>query len=244
MRWAAGAPHRRPRTRPRTPTRSARRTRDSGSGSPPGTAGTPLAARPRTRRSSAGRNRTRGKRRPVPERLAAFLAQPVGCLAHGSTLAMSLAPLREVYCRPVPILIAFFLIAWLCNALSLAAADWIFDGVQIDGFWPLVIGGAVLGIANSIVKPILTLLTLPLVILTLGLVALRHQRGHARPRRVDRPPTSRSTASGPTSVPRSSSGWSTHILHGLFGLRRDREQSSSCRPSRPHSGGGRSAFSG
>ena len=74
-----------------------------------------------------------------------------------------------MYCRPVPILIAFFLIAWLCNALSLAAADWIFDGVQIDGFWPLVIGGAVLGIANSIVKPILTLLTLPLVILTLGL---------------------------------------------------------------------------
>ena len=38
---------------------------------------------------------------------------------------MLLAPLERVYCRPVPILIAFFLIAWLCNALSLAAADWI-----------------------------------------------------------------------------------------------------------------------
>ena len=66
-------------------------------------------------------------------------------------------------------LIAFFLLAWLANALSLAVADWLFDSVEIDGVWPLVIGGAVLGIANSIVKPILTLLTLPLIILTLGL---------------------------------------------------------------------------
>jgi len=69
----------------------------------------------------------------------------------------------------MPVLIAFFLLAWLANALSLAAADWIFDSVHIDGLWPLVIGGAVLGIANSIVKPILTLLTLPLIIVTLGL---------------------------------------------------------------------------
>jgi putative membrane protein len=69
----------------------------------------------------------------------------------------------------VPALVAFFLLAWLANALSLAAADWVFDSVDIDGVWPLVIGGAVLGIANSIVKPILTLLTLPLVIVTLGL---------------------------------------------------------------------------
>jgi putative membrane protein len=69
----------------------------------------------------------------------------------------------------VPALIAFFLLAWLANALSLAAADWVFDSVEIDGVWPLVLGGAVLGIANSIVKPILTLLTLPLVIVTLGL---------------------------------------------------------------------------
>ena len=59
MRWAAGAPHHRPRTRPRKPTRTARRTRDSASGSPPDTAGRRPAARPRTRRSSAGRNRTR-----------------------------------------------------------------------------------------------------------------------------------------------------------------------------------------
>ena len=66
-------------------------------------------------------------------------------------------------------MILFLLFAWLANILSLAVADWIFSGVHIDGIWPLVIGGAVLGIANTIVKPILTLLTLPLVIVTLGL---------------------------------------------------------------------------
>jgi putative membrane protein len=66
-------------------------------------------------------------------------------------------------------MILFLIFAWIANILSLAVADWIFSGVTIDGFWPLVIGGAVLGIANTIVKPILTILTLPLVIVTLGL---------------------------------------------------------------------------
>ena len=69
----------------------------------------------------------------------------------------------------MPVLILFFVLAWLANILSLAVADAIFSGVAIDGVWPLIIGGAVLGIANTILKPILTLLTLPLVILTLGL---------------------------------------------------------------------------
>ena len=66
-------------------------------------------------------------------------------------------------------LIAYLLVSWLANIVALAVADWIFDGVTIDGWWPLILGAAILGIANTIVKPILTLLTLPLVIVTLGL---------------------------------------------------------------------------
>jgi putative membrane protein len=66
-------------------------------------------------------------------------------------------------------LIMYLLLAWLANIVSLAVADWIFDGVTIDGWGPLLLGAAVLGIANTIIKPILTLLTLPLVIVTLGL---------------------------------------------------------------------------
>jgi putative membrane protein len=66
-------------------------------------------------------------------------------------------------------IVVYLLLSWLANIVSLLVADWIFDGVNIDGWWPLILGAAVLGIANTIVKPILTLLTLPLVIITLGL---------------------------------------------------------------------------
>jgi putative membrane protein len=58
------------------------------------------------------------------------------------------------------------------NMIALAIADWLWDSVTIDGFWPLLIGALVLAIANSIVKPILTILTLPLVIVTFGLFYL------------------------------------------------------------------------
>jgi putative membrane protein len=66
-------------------------------------------------------------------------------------------------------IVMYLLLSWLANIVSLLVADWIFDGVSIEGWWPLILGAAILGIANTIVKPILTLLTLPLVIVTLGL---------------------------------------------------------------------------
>jgi putative membrane protein len=66
-------------------------------------------------------------------------------------------------------LIVYLLLSWLANIVSLLVADWLFDGVSIERWWPLLLGAAVLGIANTIVKPILALLTLPLVIVTLGL---------------------------------------------------------------------------
>jgi putative membrane protein len=66
-------------------------------------------------------------------------------------------------------LIMYLLLAWLANIVSLIVADWMFDGVSIERWWPLLLGAAVLGLANTIIKPILTLLTLPLVIVTLGL---------------------------------------------------------------------------
>ena len=66
-------------------------------------------------------------------------------------------------------LIVYLLLSWLSNILALLVADWIFSGVSIELWWPLILGAAMLGIANTIVKPILTLLTLPLVLITLGL---------------------------------------------------------------------------
>jgi putative membrane protein len=68
--------------------------------------------------------------------------------------------------------VARLLFAWAVNALALWVANGLFSGVDIHGAAAYIIGSAVLGIANAIVKPILALLTLPLIIFTLGLFYL------------------------------------------------------------------------
>ena len=59
-------------------------------------------------------------------------------------------------------------VAWAINAAALWVADALWDGVRINGAAAFLIGSAVLGIANTIIKPVLALLTLPLIIVTLG----------------------------------------------------------------------------
>ena len=59
-------------------------------------------------------------------------------------------------------------LAWAINLAALWVADALFTGVRIDGWAAFLIGSAVLGIANAVLKPILALLTLPLIIITLG----------------------------------------------------------------------------
>lgn len=62
------------------------------------------------------------------------------------------------------------LISFLGTAASLWVAVWIVDGFEFDGeWWQFLIAAAIVGLANMIVKPILRLLSLPLVLLTLGL---------------------------------------------------------------------------
>jgi putative membrane protein len=54
------------------------------------------------------------------------------------------------------------------NALALWIANILWDSVSIHGWWAYILGAAVLGIANAVIKPILAILTLPLIIITLG----------------------------------------------------------------------------
>ena len=63
-------------------------------------------------------------------------------------------------------------VAWAVNAAALWAADALWGSVRIHGWAAYLIGAAVLGIANTVLKPILTFLTLPLIIVTLGLAYL------------------------------------------------------------------------
>jgi putative membrane protein len=69
------------------------------------------------------------------------------------------------------------LITLVINAAALAVTIWLFDGItltgqtDIDKALTLVLVAALFGIVNAIVRPIVAILSLPLYILTLGLVA-------------------------------------------------------------------------
>ena len=65
-------------------------------------------------------------------------------------------------------LVARLVIAWGINILAPWVADALWDGVRINGWGAFLIGAAVLGIANTILKPVLAVLTLPLIVVTLG----------------------------------------------------------------------------
>jgi putative membrane protein len=60
------------------------------------------------------------------------------------------------------------LIHWALNVLALLVADWIFDGFSIERWWPVLLAGAVLGLANVFLKPLVTFIALPLILLTFG----------------------------------------------------------------------------
>jgi putative membrane protein len=61
-----------------------------------------------------------------------------------------------------------FAAAWAISALALYVANGLFSGVRIHGAAAYLIGAAVLAAANAVLKPILALLTLPLILITFG----------------------------------------------------------------------------
>lgn len=65
------------------------------------------------------------------------------------------------------------IIGILVTALSIWVAVAIVPGLEFDGpWWALVLIALILSIINAVVKPIVKLLSLPVVILTLGLFLL------------------------------------------------------------------------
>ncbi|RZT12927.1 MULTISPECIES: phage holin family protein [unclassified Kribbella] len=68
------------------------------------------------------------------------------------------------------------IIRLLVNAVALAAASWIVSGITLQGattgkrVLTLLIVAAIFGVVNAIVKPVVKVLSFPLLILTLGLL--------------------------------------------------------------------------
>ena len=65
-----------------------------------------------------------------------------------------------------------YLFTLLATALSLLVADILLPGVSIQSFPVALISGVVIGLVNAFIKPVITLLTLPINFLTLGLFSL------------------------------------------------------------------------
>jgi len=65
-----------------------------------------------------------------------------------------------------------FLTSVIIFAISIFLVSYLFDLISIDTPTAWIVASLVLGVLNSVVKPFLVLVTLPLTILTLGLFTL------------------------------------------------------------------------
>ena len=59
-------------------------------------------------------------------------------------------------------------ISWLTNAVVLAIVAAVLSGVHVAGVGALLLAAAVFGVLNTVLKPLLRLVTLPLAVLSLG----------------------------------------------------------------------------
>jgi putative membrane protein len=64
------------------------------------------------------------------------------------------------------------LLIWLINSVSLLALPYLMDSVRVGSFVTALIAALVLGLVNTLIRPLLVLLTLPVTVVTLGLFIL------------------------------------------------------------------------
>jgi putative membrane protein len=65
-----------------------------------------------------------------------------------------------------------FLQSWLINTLAVLMAVYLLKGIHYQKPLDLIMASLLLGVLNAVLRPILMLLTLPLLIFTLGLFTL------------------------------------------------------------------------
>lgn len=61
------------------------------------------------------------------------------------------------------------LLIWILNALALIAVANFVPGIHVEGFGAALIAAFFLGLINTLIRPVLLLLTLPVTLVTLGL---------------------------------------------------------------------------
>ncbi len=61
------------------------------------------------------------------------------------------------------------LLIWIINALSLLAVAYLIPSVRVESFYAALVTALLLAVVNTVIRPVLVLVTLPINILTLGL---------------------------------------------------------------------------
>lgn len=61
------------------------------------------------------------------------------------------------------------LLTWLINAAALFALPYLMQSIRVENFTTALVAALILGLVNTLIRPILVVLTLPVTVLTLGL---------------------------------------------------------------------------
>ena len=61
------------------------------------------------------------------------------------------------------------ILKWLLSAAALLFVAYIYDGVSLKSYQAALIAAFVIGLLNTLVRPILVILTLPVTVVTVGL---------------------------------------------------------------------------
>ena len=64
------------------------------------------------------------------------------------------------------------LLIWFLNALALLTVAYVLPGISVDGFTAALVAALILGLINTLLRPLLILLTLPVTVVTYGLFIL------------------------------------------------------------------------
>lgn len=60
-------------------------------------------------------------------------------------------------------------LVWLINTLAVFALPWLLPSVHVSNFAAALLAAALLALINSVLRPLLVLLTLPVTVISLGL---------------------------------------------------------------------------
>lgn len=63
-----------------------------------------------------------------------------------------------------------FPLTWLVTALAIGITAYLLPGIEVAGPFAALVAALILGLVNAFVRPVLLVLTLPLNVLTLGLL--------------------------------------------------------------------------